>query len=52
MALSGDGGDEQFMGYGMYNWAKWLNHPLVKMVGGLLHFGLKNSKKQPLPASG
>lgn len=44
MALSGDGGDEQFMGYGMYNWAKRLNHPLVKMAGGLLHFGLKNSK--------
>ena len=44
MALSGDGGDEQFMGYGMYNWAKRLNHPLVKMAGGLLHFGFKNSK--------
>ena len=36
VALSGDGGDEQFLGYGMYTWAKRLAHPAVKMSSGLL----------------
>ncbi|MCY7411246.1 MAG: asparagine synthase (glutamine-hydrolyzing) [Chitinophagales bacterium] len=31
MVLGGDGGDELFMGYGMYRWAERLNHPLVKI---------------------
>jgi asparagine synthase (glutamine-hydrolysing) len=32
VALSGEGGDELFFGYGFYRWAKRLNNPLVRLV--------------------
>ncbi|MEN7549605.1 asparagine synthase (glutamine-hydrolyzing) [Rapidithrix thailandica] len=46
VCLSGDGGDESFMGYGMYNWAKRLANPLVhssrKLIAGLLELSGKS----------
>jgi asparagine synthase (glutamine-hydrolysing) len=32
VTLSGEGGDELFLGYGAYQWARRLNKPLVKMM--------------------
>ncbi len=40
MTLSGDGGDELFMGYGAYTWAKRLNNQLFKAFHQPIYAGL------------
>lgn len=36
VTLSGEGGDELFLGYGAHQWARRLNHPLVKIARNLI----------------
>ncbi len=52
MTLSGDGGDEQFFGYGMYTWAKRLDNPLIDAFGKPLRFAFSKSNNRHKRASG
>ena len=49
MTLSGDGGDELFMGYGAYNWANRLANPAIrafrKPIATALSFGNDHKKR-------
>ena len=45
MTLSGDGGDEQFLGYGFYTWAKRLKNPFINSTKGAINFVLSKSSK-------
>ena len=46
VALTGDGGDELFLGYGAYPWANRLANPVIKMARPFIHQLL-----QRIPAS-
>jgi asparagine synthase (glutamine-hydrolysing) len=37
MTLSGDGGDELFLGYGSYNWAERMANPWIKAIRKPIH---------------
>ncbi len=49
MVITGDGGDELFLGYGMYNWARRLTNPIIwnsrSLMANLLSKGDQRMKR-------
>ncbi len=52
MTLSGDGGDELFMGYGAYRWARRLSHPVVSLLRAPASILLKHGPMKYRRAAG